>query len=668
MGKNEFLRLALVLGDQSATTVNKYICKIVECVLFDSDSEKLTVIELCKQIKEKYQLEFDILELEKAISAKSGDRIICVGNQYKLSPKALDQLKKIKNPIDLLDEYITQFLRVFGKQWEQELLSSKIQEYIYYAFNSSVENLLSLLEIKPLNNINGFSASNEEVQLINEFIAWDNLDKNKLLYDLVSISYEYCMLTTKKDTLLSRKIFKGKQFLLDTNVIFRMAGINKDERQFVTNSFTKKCREVGIELSYSSETLAELHRVIEGEINYICRLTQKQRPIDIKTLKKIDSEIENNDFYAIYCNWCKSPQNHYDDYLSFQSYLIRLIRNVISNLKFINVQNVTLLKNKDLLIDQCRSLEEFKKEKRPYKPVSQESLKTDISNIHYIYSLRNTNQAQNLWEINDYIVSTDQLLTTWAQKEYSGIPIVVIPSAWLSILLRFAGRSEDDYKAYCLFMGLRQHRAEEEKTAIKSEELLEILAQKTPDVALKQQIIEVILNYKSRYSLDSKKGCKIAVDNAVEYILEKSKQEVTANLTNTFAEREKISNEEIKTLKEQMKGMSTEDDYIIRFANRKAANKIEKWERFKFLMIVVPMLTVVCLFLVFLKIEPIYGIISTLTSKVNIQGVTPWQLCTFFITSGLNLAVIAPIKYLSSDERKQLLVKKYIKESEKYLK
>ena len=92
-------------------------------------------------------------------------------------------------------------------------------------------------------------------------------------------------------------------------------------------------------------------------------------------------------------------------------------------------------------------------------------------------------------------------------------------------------------------MGLRQHRAEEEKTAIKSEELLEILAQKTPDVALKQQIIEVILNYKSRYSLDSKKGCKIAVDNAVEYILEKSKQEVTANLTNTFAEREKISNE-----------------------------------------------------------------------------------------------------------------------------
>ena len=447
MAKKDFLRLALVMNDQTATTVDKYICKLVESVLFDASGIELSALEICEQIKEKYQLEFDILEIEKAVSAKSRGRIIYTNRKYQLSPKALNQLKDLNDPLTLLNEYVAEFLREFNLDCSQEALFDKLQEYLYYSFNSSIENLMGLLEIKPLSEITGFSVSNEMVQLINDFIAWDNAEKNKLLYDLVSLSYEYCMLTTKKDTLLSKRIFKGKRFLLDSNIIFRMAGINKDERQFVTTSFTKKCEEVGIDLFYSSETLTELYRVIEGQIKYIRYLTQGQEPLPVEVLKKIEPENEINDFYAIYYNWCKEPQNHYDDYLSFQKYLIGRIRDVICNLKCQNIPNAKFSRNSESFTSQCKSLEKFKKAKRPLKPVSKESIQTDINNIFYIYSLRNTSQSQSFWQINEYIVSADQLLTNWAQQEYSGIPIVVIPSTWLSILLRFAGRTDNDYIA-----------------------------------------------------------------------------------------------------------------------------------------------------------------------------------------------------------------------------
>ena len=308
MAKKDFLRLALVMNDQTATTVDKYICKLVESVLFDASGIELSALEICEQIKEKYQLEFDILEIEKAVSAKSRGRIIYTNRKYQLSPKALNQLKDLNDPLTLLNEYVAEFLREFNLDCSQEALFDKLQEYLYYSFNSSIENLMGLLEIKPLSEITGFSVSNEMVQLINDFIAWDNAEKNKLLYDLVSLSYEYCMLTTKKDTLLSKRIFKGKRFLLDSNIIFRMAGINKDERQFVTTSFTKKCEEVGIDLFYSSETLTELYRVMEGQIKYIRYLTQGQEPLPVEVLKKLNRKTRLMIFMLYTIIGVKSPK------------------------------------------------------------------------------------------------------------------------------------------------------------------------------------------------------------------------------------------------------------------------------------------------------------------------------------------------------------------------
>lgn len=675
MNENSLLRLALIMEDQSATTVDKYVCKLVECVLFYSQDKQLSSVDLCEQINEQFQLEFDVLEIENAIKGKARGRIVCINRQYQLTPKVIDQLQKQSDPVSVLKDYILQFISSTGKYYDENVLLTKLQEYLYFCFNSSTDNLLNLLQSKVLIITNNFSVSNEMVQQINEFISWDNNEKNKLLYDIISFSYEYCMLTTKKNTLLSKKIFQGKRFFLDTNIIFRMAGINKDERQFVTRSFIKKCQEVGIELYYTSETLNELYRVIEGQIRYIKYLTQEQPPVDSKILQTIDNTNEINDFYVLYCNWCRESQNRYYDYLSFQNYLIGLIRNIIENLKLTNIPNQELTESKKSFEIQCSNLDTFKKEKRPNKSNSKESLQADINNILYILSLRDTSKSQSLWQTNDYIVSADQLLTNWAKKSYTGIPIVVIPSTWLSIMLRFTGRSTDDYKAYCLFMGLRQHKMDEDTVNINPIPLLSALAKRTSDPGIKQRIIEEILNNKNEYSFNSPESYTVAVENAFENILEKSTNEVRTELTTLIDSKEKENAEKIEKLNEQLRTRSTEDEYIMKIANNKAERKTEKWKRIEFLQVLLPALlvlfvVVVAVVLLF-KIQPIFDIISLITPSVGIKG--SFELASFKLLMAIligaipNVLVIAPLKYLSSESRKQVLIKKYSKEGRKYL-
>ena len=671
MDEKSILRLAMIMEDQSATTVDKYICKLVECVLFYSEKRRLSAIELCEQIAIQYQLEFDYLEIENAILKKSRGRIILTERQYELSPKTIDQLSQQTSLQELLEQYIQQFLSETEKKYEADILLTKIQEYLYYCFNSSKENLLSLLNVQPGNTPSSFVASNDEIQQINDFVLWDNLEKNKLLYDIISFSYEYCMLTTKKDTLLSRRIFRGKKFYLDANIIFRMAGINKDERKFVTESFIKKCNEVGIELYYTSETLDELFRVIDGQISYISSITQGQQPVDSAVLQSIDRTNEINDFYVVFYNWCKEPQNKFNDFSSFQRYLWKRIRNIIDSLKFAQTPKCFYGSNNALFNQMCDSLEAFKKEKRPNKNTSKASLQTDINNLLYISSLRSSSSTTNLWETNEYFVSADQLLTNWSKSAHSGVPIVVIPSTWLSIILRFAGRSENDYKAYCLFMSLRQHRNDDDSVNFNPVSLLKSLAIRTSDQNIKMLIIEEIINNGSSYPVSSENDYPGIIQDAFDEILRKSNDNLRKEMLSQIDHANESCALQIEDLKKQLNNQSKIEETAIRIANNRADRKIEFWAKFGALQHFIPFITLLLfisiILLYYLKINPIYQYFKSILSSINERGFklneTVFLSVISLFLSGIPTALFSPLKYLSSNERRARLVKKYKKET-----
>ena len=523
--EKDLLRLAMILENQGATTRDRYICKFVEYVLFDSEKSELSSLEICTCIKNRFQLEFDLTEIEAAVKKRGIGRLEETQGYYRLTPKVANQLSSQKSSLDQLRNYLTLFSQD-RPNVDIEATLMLVQKYLYFCFNSNASNLLSLIGENP-KHIDSttftaeFNPSQEEIDIINDFIHWENAEKNKFMYSVVSSCYEYCLITANKSPTISKSIFRGKKFFLDTNIIFRIAGFNKDERRFVSKVFVEKCREVGVALCYTSAALTEIYRVIDSQIKYIRVITNEQAPVDANLISKLSSNYEVNDFYTLYYNWCKEPQNRYNDFPSFRNYLTGMISNVISNFEYIDS---TIIKDYDENEQQLfDTLMKFKSEKRPYKKTTIESIKTDVKQVLYLNSIR-PKSAKSLWDMNEYIVSADQLLISWAEETFNGVPIVVIPSLWLSIILKVSGRAtENDYKSFCMFMTLRHSRTDDNTIHINAVELLSKLSEKTIDSSLKEQIIAEILSNRGKYSFSEPDDYDSSVDLAFDAVLAREK-------------------------------------------------------------------------------------------------------------------------------------------------
>ena len=660
MQENNILRLAMVLDDSAATTLEKYICKLVEAVIYNSNVS-LDLTSICANIDSQFGLIFDVGEIESALRKKGGDRIICEKGLYNISTKVKNQMASQIDPIELLKGYISEYAKNSSEPLDETAFLECIMKYLYHCFNSTRKNLMNLLQNKIIIVDEVFSPSNREIMLINGFINWDNDDKNELFYKIIVLSYEYCMLTTKQNELLSKRIFRGKRFFLDTNIIFRMAGINKDERKFVTDSFVKKCSEVGIELCYTNETLGELFRVINAQIKYIRHLTQGHTPINSQLIKKIGGDIEQNDFYVIYYNWSKNPSNNYRDFVSFQKYLVESVTASLAGLKMVTINNYLHHKNSDSFTKACSELKQYKNNKRPLKLVTEESLQADINNIFYILSIRKKTHFQAIWQVNDFLVSADQLLMSWAEQAYPGIPVVVIPSTWLSIILRFSGRTRDDYKSYCLFMSLRQRRFQPDEIIINPVKVIEELSQKTSDVEIKEKIITELITNKNYYKFSTDEDTSTSVDRAFDKIVSELKSENEKFIISTTSKlRDEFQNEKT-TLEQQLVAKSSEQEYIIKYAHKKASRKVDFFKKFSWFQPILNFLGITIAIIAMIAYLYKWVFVYELFVRLG-------PLLSVFLTLVMSLlpsAIKEALKYLSSNERRENLVRKYRLEAEK---
>ncbi len=579
--EKDLLRLAMILENQGATTRDRYICKFVEYVLFDSEKSELSSLEICTCIKNRFQLEFDLTEIEAAVKKRGIGRLEETQGYYRLTPKVANQLSSQKSSLDQLRSYLTLFSQD-RPNVDIEATLMLVQKYLYFCFNSNASNLLSLIGENP-KHIDSttftaeFNPSQEEIDIINDFIHWENAEKNKFMYSVVSSCYEYCLITANKSPTISKSIFRGKKFFLDTNIIFRIAGFNKDERRFVSKVFVEKCREVGVALCYTSAVLTEIYRVIDSQIKYIRVITNEQAPVDANLISKLSSNYEVNDFYTLYYNWCKEPQNRYNDFPSFRNYLTGMISNVISNFEYIDS---TIIKDYDENEQQLfDTLMKFKSEKRPYKKTTIESIKTDVKQVLYLNSIR-PKSAKSLWDMNEYIVSADQLLISWAEETFNGVPIVVIPSLWLSIILKVSGRAtENDYKSFCMFMTLRHSRTDDNTIHINAVELLSKLSEKTIDSSLKEQIIAEILSNRGKYSFSEPDDYDSSVDLAFDAVLAREKDLQKEELLLAVNAEKAKSKKRAEEYEEKLKSKISAEEYAQTYSQKKAQAKVERFSQ-----------------------------------------------------------------------------------------
>ena len=673
--EKDLLRLAMILENQGATTRDRYICKFVEYVLFDSEKSELSSLEICTCIKNRFQLEFDLTEIEAAVKKRGIGRLEETQGYYRLTPKVANQLSSQKSSLDQLRSYLTLFSQD-RPNVDIEATLMLVQKYLYFCFNSNASNLLSLIGENP-KHIDSttftaeFNPSQEEIDIINDFIHWENAEKNKFMYCVVSSCYEYCLITANKSPTISKSIFRGKKFFLDTNIIFRIAGFNKDERRFVSKVFVEKCREVGVALCYTSAVLTEIYRVIDSQIKYIRVITNEQAPVDANLISKLSSNYEVNDFYTLYYNWCKEPQNRYNDFPSFRNYLTGMISNVISNFEYIDS---TIIKDYDENEQQLfDTLMKFKSEKRPYKKTTIESIKTDVKQVLYLNSIR-PKSAKSLWDMNEYIVSADQLLISWAEETFNGVPIVVIPSLWLSIILKVSGRAtENDYKSFCMFMTLRHSRTDDNTIHINAVELLSKLSEKTIDSSLKEQIIAEILSNRGKYSFSEPDDYDSSVDLAFDAVLAREKDLQKEELLLAVNAEKAKSKKRAEEYEEKLKSKISAEEYAQTYSQKKAQAKVERFSQHAQIPLVINgiifIVAVGILLCWIFKLKPISDILTNIFDSDDkgekVVSAIVWIFNLFVITIPTYLGKVWD--YLSSDKRKDKLCSKYFKQQLKIL-
>lgn len=520
--------MSFILGERSKSTLEKNLCRLVYSVIFDNKNEPLSVLTILIKIKEDYDLNFSSSELFECI--REDKNLDCIDEdkiqdekQYRLVPKKYSQFleNEKKYNIEVLGEkFVTEFYPELDKAYVIQLFT----RFIYGVFNKNKNCILELLNSNNtslLEDSKGLDFSEQEKKIINDFLEWDNKEKNIFVYNTISYCVDYCMLSTNKEQNAICSVFSGKQFYLDSNVILRLIGFNNKERQAVLQSFTRKCKEVGIKLKYTNFTLDEINKTIEHYVKYVRDFNGDLRPVSQKQYNHFCSP-ERKDIMDLYTTWYATNKNIYNKYDDFALSLKKDVQKVIKDYEAETFKNQEVL-NKADFFDYYKSLKDIKEnvhtddfgiEHKNY--VNDNSVKVDVNNYLAIEKIRNEEKGNSVFNVNTYIISTDTKYCEWSKSLIPGqTPLCILPSTWYSIILKMYGRSENDFAAFNNFLSFRFKR-EPESDYKKKEEIISLVQRLDQPSIVKEKILDSIYMKLSQSSLDNYEPATIVAEEEIE--------------------------------------------------------------------------------------------------------------------------------------------------------
>lgn len=504
MQVDRYLRLALMLNNNQATTLRKNLEKMISLVLYDAmrepentgkSFEGLEVVDIIERLSNSYGLDFSESEIFDCISNQRKPVIIDISQPkspklFTISPEEEERIKA-KVDSDTLDSVINDFVLYEQENIESdaegitecledeyltdpEKIRNLLYRYFYTIFNSNASYIKSLLGKKS--NTDKLSDSDfhlAEKNLINDFVYWDNPDKDRFVYEMVSCCFDYCMMTAKKDTDTYKTIFNNKVFYLDTNVIFRLIGINRENRQKIISAFVNKCHSANIELKVTNFTRTEIEESIGRNVGKIRQLLGPSSPIDTKVVYSFAPSSVNPDFYQFYKRWCDEPGNTPGDYSSFEKDLNKKALGTYTFFKIHYVDSKNFKEENDYSTT-VDSLIEYKHS--AHKNSNERSAEIDVSNYLYVRGKNAGSGSTDFFNTHHYLISADHAFGDWARERVpNSVPVVVLPSVWYSIILQYGGRNtDDDYAAFTRFLNFSL-RDGENYNDVNSGKKLEIL-------------------------------------------------------------------------------------------------------------------------------------------------------------------------------------------------
>jgi hypothetical protein len=458
--KNQLFRLSAVLyADNNYIVSGKTtLRKIIETGLFAMERDSVSTHELIDFISDNYNLHIEEVEISDILSSKKQDSFLV---SFKNDTKLLSLTEKRKTQIQAkIDEHTIEFfIDLYIQEKEIKIDPNTFKEllyrFLYDILTTNVESFKKLFDkdnsIETLINVDSHNYSLEEKEFINGFLKWDNGDKNKAVFDIASFAIEYCLVSNDSKQGLDINSLKNKVFYLDTNVIYRALGINGEDRRKRSLTFLTRFKESNTTLVISKYTDKEFKDTIDY---YIKRLGNKPFKNDVNpSLFKHPYFSRLKDIYNFYYQWCLGKQNHSLEL--FKADIHAKYKELCKRLN-IEVDYKNTLKEDDketaeTLNDYISSINTHKSSDASSN--AYEGYEFDAKNILLLEILRDTKNT-DIFNTKQFFLSTDQSLRRWDFSRGNKAPLVILPSQWMSLLLRYQSRTTDDFKSFVSFLNL----------------------------------------------------------------------------------------------------------------------------------------------------------------------------------------------------------------------
>lgn len=551
MNKKSLIRLCtfLISDEQSKNRSVEVLQGIIDSVFIKNNNNLLSANELSQKIKREVGLQFSIDEIDNVV--ETDDFTIYRNNdesKYSISQRRYELISKDNKS---LNDFYVDFLSDEGFSSPEEIKNHLeiFHKFVYFSMNNtlSIKELLDQSVKKiPIayDEINELTDSERE--LINKFLNLDNTKKNDLLFKVITSGFEFFTLSGCDDNnLLEFFGLNDKSFYLDTNIIFRALGLNGSKRQQRILQFFDKCKETRQKILISAYSVQEFRNSLKFHSNKI----EEYKEINSKVFSEYSFE---EDFYKTYFQW--KTQNQY---LGIDSFITKINNEYIDLIEKYCIEIETKYlednpENQETIYHYGQSIEKTKREIKKgiifYDFETPERSVFDAKNILYIEHVREKEAKKNI-PIN-YLISADHYLIDWDRERPRKTPIVLLPSHWLAVLMKYSNRTSDDYKSFISFINLPGKSCSFNNDKLGA--ILEGIGRITQDEVMQEVILLQLIETKITKILTSKKKEKIIEQSTIEAKkifdeelerLRKKQEESDEKLNNISTKVEKTANE-----------------------------------------------------------------------------------------------------------------------------
>lgn len=442
----------------------------INCLLYDSGSGDFNQIIECIVCDLLYQIANKGITTNKIYQYV--DQVLQVNTEK-------DSLKEILVSSNNLEYERTEndlFFRLNDKKYEDILfrvenysLESFVKRYLSENKYSPdlVDKIIELFYYCLYENINSFSSNNLNtiipphanskynqyvIDVFNDFISFDDKQKNNAIYATFYKAFEFALLTSGKAiNFHTKSIFEDKFYILDTNIIFRLLGVDGPQREESLKQLFRKCSYQGLKFVYTKETYREFSIRLRNALEELKDAVYNKKIQIIADLYEEKSSIFNDGFLIHFTRLRSRGElntpNQYDLYMNAG------FKKLESELGF------ELLEQSSPPTKLAINTEASKIREKKYKDNNKtryriEASKVDAFNILSVRQLRGQNLI-NYSNIKSFYFTTDRALNR-IMGNPDGFPETILPSQVFLLHNPLSDHNDtDDYKNFVNFLKRR---------------------------------------------------------------------------------------------------------------------------------------------------------------------------------------------------------------------